>query len=65
MARQSTVVLECDGPECGARRQGKPGVSAEDLRALLVRVGWRVTEDRRGIVVDLCPTCVARGVVVV
>lgn len=62
MARQSTVMLACDGPSCDTLRQGKPGQSPEDLRAKLVTVGWRVDEDRRGRVTDLCPTCVARGV---
>lgn len=56
--RESTVVIECDGPGCPARRQGRPGETVEQLRAAMAEYGtWGSKGDR-----DLCSTCLAQGV---
>ena len=54
--KRRTVLLACDG--CGARRQGKPDVTAAQLRDALATVGWLSDGANER---DLCASCLARG----
>jgi hypothetical protein len=51
----TTAMLQCE--RCPTVRQGKPGMSIEDLRAGLQKVGWLCVAE-----IDVCPPCRTKGV---
>lgn len=54
--RETTVLLQCDGPGCVATRQGHRDETAGALRERLAVIGWRGRGDR-----DICENCMAKG----
>lgn len=48
--------LECDG--CGTIRTGQPATTHDDLRQVLVEVGWKSDKARD---IDFCSRCLAHS----